>query len=731
MRVIVNPHKIELIQEEAVNEKEIDISKCEFEFDDEITDDYVKEAYFTLGDTSYKKIIVNNKCDFPQEVLVKPATIELGVVAYLVEDETEIKRYNPTPVYFKTDLGSLKIAENSEEPTPSEMEQYEQALQDGLAVVNGKLTDINEAITETNNLNIDANKVDTTTTITLTKKDGTTKTVQVLDGEKGETGDRGPQGIQGPVGQTGPAGRDGTNGTDGVDGVSPIATVSKSNGTATITITDKNGTTTATVSDGQDGINGTNGRDGYVQYTAGDNITISDNTISATVPQIDLSNYYTKSEVDSKVIYGGRVSENDAEHRISLNEIEPGIHEYWADRNGSSYYSEQYLGFKATINGTTKLLALMVPSRMDDKKIINDMVYVEIKNKVPETVTGTIEVGRFFYDYVNSGSKRVGKISKTIYASTSGLSTYDDNSQNFELYMCDLTSSQIITGKKTYTTLPESDYAPTNNKQFANKKYVDDTATQVSTMPTASSTTVGKIVQYTGTTDSTYTNGYFYIGVTDGQGTPTYSWENINVQPSSGGSSQSYVFDFDFDKSNYYLNNSSYTFSATEITKLKDVLNAMISAGGKYLQYGVLHLINTGLSNQVPRDYYLHQETNYNIAKLLSTGGLAVFTGYFTENGNHNTWDDYDYAISRTTLYVTFTVNSDHTAIDSISQAYIRWNAGTLITAENTKSFTPTGDYNPAHKKYVDDKPTTYAGYDATKTQVLKNIQGVLTWVDE
>ena len=27
--------------------------------------------------------------------------------------------------------------------------------------------------------------------------------------------------------------------------------------------------------------------------------------------------------------------------------------------------------------------------------------------------------------------------------------------------------------------------------------------------------------------------------------------------------------------------------------------------------------------------------------------------------------------------------------------------------------------------------PTTYAGYDATKTQILKSIQGILTWVDE
>ena len=58
-------------------------------------------------------------------------------------------------------------------------------------------------------------------------------------------------------------------------------------------------------------------------------------------------------------------------------------------------------------------------------------------------------------------------------------------------------------------------------------------------------------------------------------------------------------------------------------------------------------------------------------------------------------------------------------------------NSGSALTIDNTKSFTPTGNYHPATKKYVDDKPTTYTGYDATKTQVLKNIQGVLTWVDE
>ena len=46
---------------------------------------------------------------------------------------------------------------------------------------------------------------------------------------------------------------------DGEDGFSPIANVSKSGDTATITITDKNGTTTASISDGTDGTDGVDG----------------------------------------------------------------------------------------------------------------------------------------------------------------------------------------------------------------------------------------------------------------------------------------------------------------------------------------------------------------------------------------------------------------------------------------------------------------------------------------
>lgn len=43
----------------------------------------------------------------------------------------------------------------------------------------------------------------------------------------------------------------------------------------------------------------------------------------------------------------------------------------------------------------------------------------------------------------------------------------------------------------------------------------------------------------------------------------------------------------------------------------------------------------------------------------------------------------------------------------------------------------PTRDRHMANKKYVDNKYKSYTDYDATKTQVLKNVNGTLTWQDD
>lgn len=54
---------------------------------------------------------------------------------------------------------------------------------------------------------------------------------------------------------------------------------------------------------------------------------------------------------------------------------------------------------------------------------------------------------------------------------------------------------------------------------------------QYATMPTANADNLGKIVQFVGTSTNDYTNGYFYKCVSDGQVFPTYSWANIYIQP--------------------------------------------------------------------------------------------------------------------------------------------------------------------------------------------------------
>lgn len=65
-----------------------------------------------------------------------------------------------------------------------------------------------------------------------------------------------------------------------------------------------------------------------------------------------------------------------------------------------------------------------------------------------------------------------------------------------------------------------------------NANQTDGLMKQYDAMPTADATMVGAIVQYTGTTTSSYTKGFFYKCTESGG---SYSWVQTDVQPSSGG----------------------------------------------------------------------------------------------------------------------------------------------------------------------------------------------------
>lgn len=126
--------------------------------------------------------------------------------------------------------------------------------------------------------------------------------------------------------------------------------------------------------------------------------------------------------------------------------------------------------------------------------------------------------------------------------------------------------NQTITGLKTFNILPESSLIPTLNTQFVNKQYVDTSSIQKNVMPVASEDYLGKIIQYIGTTNQNYTNGYFYKCVYNNG---TYNWENINTQEDNGiyflGSASDYTQQTPLDLNNLTAQKYLIYSNATEI----------------------------------------------------------------------------------------------------------------------------------------------------------------------
>ena len=175
-------------------------------------------------------------------------------------------------------------------------------------------------ITEIDNIDISASKSGKVCTLTINKKDGSTETVTINDGADGEPGEPGPKGdsgvwigqyeplegdynvwvdptstsgailkikdgneweeIEAIKGDTGPRGATGPQGPKGDTGLQGPKGDKGDKGDTGAT-----GATGATGPQGPQGETGAAGRDGYVQYTAGSNVSISDQDVIS----VDLS----------------------------------------------------------------------------------------------------------------------------------------------------------------------------------------------------------------------------------------------------------------------------------------------------------------------------------------------------------------------------------------------------------------------------------------------------------
>lgn len=153
MKITVNKDNVKIEEFDVVHEGEHRVNKCSFSFSEEYTEELVKKAIFTSQNSSVEVAIINNECNIPTEILRARNIVLLGVYAYKVVDDKLDFRYSPSPDAFKVNSGSyIEGANESEEITPSQFEQYMQAMNDGLNKVEESIKKMDEATSSANDL---------------------------------------------------------------------------------------------------------------------------------------------------------------------------------------------------------------------------------------------------------------------------------------------------------------------------------------------------------------------------------------------------------------------------------------------------------------------------------------------------------------------------------------------------------------------------------------------------
>lgn len=258
--------------------------------------------------------------------------------------------------------------------------------------------------------------------------------------------------------------------------------------------------------------------------------------------------------------------------------------------------------------------------------------------------------------------------------------------------------AQTISGVKTFTTLPETSVVPTTNNQLVNKAYVDSIASsiQVDEMPTASQSELDKIVQFVGTTDATYTNGYFYKCVSDGETPPTYSWINVDVQAGGGGQGDDevyYVYGID--------NNNPFIFDG----KKKGVYVFDTSHMGIFYYKVNEEASIKNDSNFKPFYMVFDRDIDYDELKDGSRFG-GVF--YYEPNngqisfGNYLSFSDAYKVVNWGGAVISKTLTTSAQTIEGIKTF------NSIPQQNNTTA--PTLDVQYTNKKYVDDAIASVSG---------------------
>ena len=216
-------------------------------------------------------------------------------------------------------------------------------------------------------------------------------------------------------------------------------------------------------------------------------------------------------------------------------------------------------------------------------------------------------------------------------------------------------------------------------------------------MPEASVDNKGTIVQYIGDTNNTYTTGYFYQVVEetiineDGTETIIYKWEEI-IAPTSN-----------FNEIIGNLENLNTEDKSNLVNAINEVMN---NSGG-----GITELTEDTVDiRELPVGIYLLNGTTR--IRYGNNDTQAVNSDLFKQIMVISQTLDNGYGYNNAFIFRGTSSGGSIWYIDSknrISKSFLN----NYLSKTNTTAFTPTDDYNPATKKYVDD---TISNINLTET---------------
>ena len=280
----------------------------------------------------------------------------------------------------------------------------------------------------------------------------------------------------------------------------------------------------------------------------------------------------------------------------------------------------------------------------------------------------------------------------------------------------------FVEGKGYLTSYTETDPVFTASPAYGitNSNITDwnNKISQYSTMPQASSETVGEIVQYIGTTNNTYTHGYFYEGdsieVLDGETfetITTYVWKHIDVQSSNylakdnatlytptgnyNPATKKYVDDACAkDYEIYYWDGKSSSQTSSNLQLFQDILDKHLA--GKDI---LIIRNNTEVANIYPDMYVLDHTMSPTTSG--STASYTIYSQVRMVKGTSPSYSEFQQKYNKIVINMTA---ADVTTVTSVTTTSST-TRGTFIEPETSYGtpFVPTANGHPATKKYVDD----------------------------